>query len=133
MDNKSLKKVAEILVLCGYAAQYKLPSIKHKYIWRKPRKGPQYQEHLNPFADTYVGHMQAFALEDWLICTHESLWKRSALIPLAHGDVPAHQWRLDRIEWCIKQLVERDEDEAKDRREDFRLSQQLDQGLESQE
>lgn len=94
------KKAAEILVECGYAychrecrddkyeGQYKINKLTNKswYV-------------VEPFSDTLEGRRQADAIEQYLYDHRYNLWSRSL------GDesnaTTQHQWRLDRIKWCL--------------------------------
>ena len=100
----TLEKCAEILVACGYAEKIHEPVIPsdirlhvNNFIGNQP---------VNPFVDTLEGRRQADAIEDWLILFHTTLWKEASS---GKADVTAphhnHQWRLDRIEWCIQEEV----------------------------
>lgn len=107
------RKAAEVLVKCGFADSY----LKH-YSSDVPEWGDgwyifmpdQYPEILVDYtADTLEGRRQADALEDYFDDLHldEYLmcqWERSAdnIDQVAN----LHQWRIDRITWCLDNTEE---------------------------
>ena len=111
----SLKKCAEILVECRYAQGYYL--YHDRWFWQEqdPSKMTPYLQNpyqrCNPFADTLEGRRQADAIEDWFRTpTNDkanSIWRSSGYEAFDHND-KHHQWRLDRIKWCVEQLEKDD-------------------------
>ena len=101
----TLEKCAEILVGRGYAdmpVEGKFSNtlevnnrleVRHLSMWEK----------INPFADTIEGRRQADAVEDWLWEFHIDMWMDAS----ARVQRPPnkHQWRLDRIRWCVQELI----------------------------
>jgi hypothetical protein len=107
-----LKKAAEILVECGYADA--INEKRPMTVRRNLPIGEDYyplQVECDPFADTLEGHRQANAIEDWLFDDsspelykrHYNLWHESSDLSVTKS---RHQWRLDRIKWCLEQLAE---------------------------
>lgn len=104
--NKQLQKCAVILVGSGYAIDKKTRTwspnvlIEHKNI----------EDELvwwvcEPFSDSLEGRRQADAIEDWLRSPRMShYWDKSGSQLFDHKD-NHHQWRLDRIKWCIEELI----------------------------
>jgi len=102
-----MKKAAEILVECGYADSYLID--KREHLQHNPPitmvihdtvvDGIRFE--CDPFSDTLEGRRQADVIEDWLNNNNQSMWLTSGIkIKLPKG----HQWRLDRIKWCLEQL-----------------------------
>lgn len=100
------KKAAEILVKCGYA-DYKTDN--GNYIcWRDPEIDDT-MEAVQIFSNTLEGRRQADTIEDWLD-NHKtfsdvdglSIWDVSAMKIIRESSY--HQWRLDRIKWCLEEL-----------------------------
>ena len=106
------KKAAEILVECGYAKQYPPPDAPMEVKmgmdtrWKLAFivKADGCIIRVDHFIDSYHGHMQAFALEDWLVVNHKKLWLLS-MNEFGFDDRPKHQWRLGRIKWCLGKLI----------------------------
>ena len=103
-----MNKAAEILVECGYGESSLCKDLAHSHIRVKDESfgsATGYRgEAVQPFADTLEGRRQADAIEDWLDNTskHFELWDKSAgWCKPTNGN---HQWRLDRIKWCLEQL-----------------------------
>lgn len=68
--------------------------------------GVMWAEKINPFLDTLESIHQAHALEDWLYSNHYlKLWKKSKLDTFDYNAKSLHQWRLDRIRYCIEQII----------------------------
>lgn len=110
--DKVLKKAAEILVECGDAKNisthfYYMPKDDSVYVdLRKPDPfDDSAQQEVRPFADTLEGRRQADAIEDWLNQFETQLLDHSALV-VEDESGSQHQWRLDRIKWCLEQLGE---------------------------
>ena len=111
METDITKKAAEILIKCGYAmtSTYydSCAEVQHHAKF-------EVDKHIDPFADTLEGRRQADALEDWLKdrSVYEDnhggfqIWEKSKIeLPRPAGK-SQHQWRLDRIKWCLEQLCE---------------------------
>ena len=98
-----LQKAAEILVECGYADKLGYMENGNAEVIRT-----KLFHHVEPFADTLEGRRQADAIEDWLwerylkIHTEGDLWGESINI---EQESTKHQWRLDRIKWCLEELI----------------------------
>ena len=103
----TLQKCAEILVKCGYAKSAGHTWDKEGWangfevftIKDDERNCLSGREACNPFADTLEGRRQADAIEDWLMFEYSGMWC-SGVTTLGN-----HQWRLDRIKWCIEELI----------------------------
>ena len=60
---------------------------------------------MKKYADTLEGRRQADAIEDWLCNNYEKLWEQASDDDLIlDHDITHHQWRLDRIKWCVEEL-----------------------------
>ena len=93
-----LQKCAEILVGCGYAEMIPKESHMGFTLWMGSKE-------VNPFADTLEGRRQADAIEDWLRENKPvKLWKESGYHCFIN-EGGNYQWRLDRIKWCIQELI----------------------------
>ena len=106
----TLEKCAEILVECGKAIRWRNP-VDPKFtgiimvLTEADVDGDygEFNEWCNPFADTLEGRRQADAIESYLIQTN---FHREFNVLTAKPEVADfHQWRLDRIKWCIEQLI----------------------------
>lgn len=84
------EKAAEILVKCGYS------DTESGY-----RTTQMIVVELNPFADTLEGRRQADYIENWLSYFHTEMWLGDQHIARENN----HQWRLDRIKWCLQELI----------------------------
>ena len=103
-----LQKAAEILVECGYA-DYKTDN--NNYVcWREPEIDNT-MEAVKPFSDTLEGRRQADAIEDWLTINKHSLYQNSEYeaespkLPYSKFGCFWYQHRLNRIKWCLEELV----------------------------
>jgi hypothetical protein len=104
--DKVLKKAAEILVECGYAARQLDGSLCSTDVEFVSIDGSDDSiVRADPFADTLQGRRQADAIEDWLVKNNKLLW-RNSMSCFGFDDRPKHQWRLDRIKWCLEKLGE---------------------------
>mgnify|MGYP000698605127 CR=1 FL=1 len=107
----TLEKCAEILVESGYAYGItRISSIPLTVTRKDEPKGESMFAEVNPFADTLEGRRQADEIEDWLKSDISrprfTVWVESGKTnDVSMGD-NCHQWRLDRIKWCIEQLLE---------------------------
>ena len=63
-----------------------------------------FDSRLDPFAESQDGYEEAFALEDHLISVHRNLWAASSKA-IARSRQGNHNWRVRRIYWCFKQLL----------------------------
>jgi len=103
LDPKTLKKAAEILVECGYA-DYKTDSSNY-ICWRDPAIDDTI-EAVQYFSDNLEGRRQADAIEFHFEfnapTSNLDLWLESKVI--TQGMNTPHQWRLDRIKWCLEEL-----------------------------
>ena len=101
-----LQKAAEILVECGYAydwrTQYSLPVAGSERQFLQVNKNQAYAVAVCFDEDTLEGRRQADAIENWLRDNHRELWHKTVVNNLP--EAPYHQWRLDRIKWCLKEL-----------------------------
>jgi hypothetical protein len=93
---------AELLVECGYAGMTQGNQLLTNSL-EEPR-----EQIIDPFADTLAGRRQANALEDWLSHTPEinKIWAKSEHRQDCYSN---HQWRLDRIKWCIEAIKQVEE------------------------
>ena len=103
----TLEKCAEILVAVEYA-QYEWINLHGRQAVEKYSTGASYL--CDPFADTLEGRRQADAIEDYLICKKGSLiWavSQNAKANMCQDkDLNSnHKWRLDRIKWCLEELI----------------------------
>ena len=121
--NNPLKKAAEILVECGYADYIGTwrganrddntdTDEWHRLEWHFRGKGKDMHVHkspeiVNPFADTIEGIHQAHAIEDYLYKNKHDLWTH--LSSGKSSPASQHQWRLNKIRWCLEELGEADE------------------------
>ena len=92
------KKAAEILVECGYGSA--CPDIEGVYV-----KKNNFVRTVLPFTDTLEGRRQAYAIEDWLALN--GIWRKSFKAVHVDMKISGHQWRLDRIKWCLEKLSNR--------------------------
>ncbi|MCK4706282.1 MAG: hypothetical protein KAT90_12430 [Gammaproteobacteria bacterium] len=111
------KKAAEILIEAGAIEAQRgdigffikcSPSHKRLIKWVETEKIERF---IEAFADTLEGRRQADAIEDWLCNNKSDLWSAiskpdSELYEMKGYITSAHQWRLDRIKWCLEQLTE---------------------------
>jgi len=100
-----LQKCAEILVECGYA--YECYERENKGWLIQHEKGMRMAYPVNPYMDSLECRRQADAIEDWLYKNKPELFMQSADKKVNDKDIQdsAHQWRLDRIKWCIQELI----------------------------
>jgi len=106
------KKTAEILVEAG------------RYVYREYEGGvwllsvcdPDWPSQsgyrsciLDPFKHTIDGINQAHIIEDWLLDKHIKLFTVKACMAVSSNN-NAHQWRLERIKWCLEQLADAEND-----------------------
>ena len=101
-----LEKCAEILVECGYADI----AYGERLVWIAPEID-HITDMCNPFADTLEGRRQADSIEDWLGNKRDDLWfsffSDKELYEKKGFVTSGHKWRLDRIKYCIQQLIKR--------------------------
>jgi len=97
------KIAAGILVECGYAMYSKDMG---KFLWWERGTMLSYDnwsELCEPFSDTLSGRRQLDAIEDWICANHMTMY-----IGDSASHVPSnsnyHQWRMDRVRWCLEQL-----------------------------
>ena len=101
------KKAAEILIKCGYANDTTEEGdlYSRAYMQEGEYIRAKYSV-LELFADTLEGRRQDDAIEEYLVCNYVShknnLWSDSK-IETARNQ-PQHQWRLDRIKYCLEEL-----------------------------
>ncbi len=94
--------VASILVESGYADDINKDHTAHAHPCGRNGDDIDWEFRLiEPYADTLEGRRQADAIEDWL--DGGCLWNLSKDKVEQYSN---HQWRLDRIRWCIEQLQE---------------------------
>ena len=111
LTEQGLKKVAEILVECGYAIdvfEFEYQGVMHCDTVRIkdeswPSKDNIRLQKVEVLSDTLEGRRQADAIEDWLVQNHKQLWL-SSMNQFGFDDRPKHQWRLDRIKWCLEAM-----------------------------
>ena len=103
-----LQKCAQILVDSGYVDG----TIDYRYSkpWIENRPDSMLHQMIDPFEDTLEGRRQADAIEDWLYLKKGSLlWPASEAATAnicQDKDLNSnHKWRLDRIKWCIQELI----------------------------
>lgn len=100
------KKAAEILVECGYAVSINRPIVETIWITEELSGS---DECVNPFFDCIYGRRQADAIENWLYDFKYELWADKACEAVTLVNVKClHKWRLDRIKWCLKELIKND-------------------------
>ena len=99
-----LEKCAEILVASKYA-QYEWINLHGRQAIEKYSNGGAYL--CEPFEDTLEGRRQADAIEDWLWNNEIRLWGDSAFEVAGKRTMPQHQWRLNRIKWCIQESLKK--------------------------
>ena len=113
MDSSISKKCAEILVEAGYADGYldlnegRGNTPLYHLVWTSSdRCTINGNEDISVFADTLEGRRQADAIENYLVLEHYGLWFASKQIENNKTPVlPRRKWRLDRIKWCIQELI----------------------------
>ena len=116
-----LEKCAEILVESGYEGAEWVTKLEHiVWICKDDRDLDGLKVEVQVFCDTLEGRRQADAIEDWLLKEENELWHISGGEICSGDDYKpnSHQWRLDRIKWCIQQLrsdktIHQQENEAK--------------------
>ena len=100
-----LQKCAEILVDCGYGDKLGFMENGNAEVIQS-----NLFKHVEPFSDTLEGRRQADAIEDWLWFNENTLYSKSFHVidePLIYESLKTqHKWRLDRIKWCILELIE---------------------------
>jgi len=102
-----LQKAAEILVQYRYAEALRTHNNKFKLsvpqlMWYVSETDNMY-EIVNLFIDTLESRKQADAIEDYLWDKETILWRISMdMVDLRSNN---NQWRLDRIEWCLEELI----------------------------
>lgn len=96
----TLETCAKILVECGYAEAF-VPAALQTTTTLTPS-----MEHVQWDSDTLEGRRQADAIEDYLAHTDGYIvyWADSAIMIRNKDCGSEHQWRLDRISWCIEQV-----------------------------
>ena len=108
-------KIAEILVSSGYAEnifEYEgevFPDIVHIKDKDWPSQNNTRSQKVEPFKDTLEGRRQADAIEDWLMLKEYLLYQngyKEADFPSKKDGSYWHQFRLNRIKWCLEQLTE---------------------------
>jgi hypothetical protein len=101
-----LEKAAEILVLSGYADY---ASENSNYICWHDAIVDNTMEAVQLFSDSIEGRRQADAIEDWLGNKHPKLWFKGLTDKALYRQIgyitSANQWRLDRIKYCIGELI----------------------------
>lgn len=111
MTDNTDKLMAEALVECGHAKSFGnegwliMDGHNNKY------NRTDYEQAITPFTDTLEGRRQADALEDWLLRDDRQLMAESNFHVSGYENdgctyKSCHQWRLDRIKYCFKQLGE---------------------------
>jgi len=98
-----LQKCAEILVECGSGIKIEYIKCSDEY-WVLDTE-EKYWNLVNPFADTLIGRRQADAIEDWLVDSPNYLLYLKDSVNTVNSNKNHHQWRLDRIKWCIQELI----------------------------
>ena len=112
-----MKKYAEILVVCGYGDYSFAYDDKGKCLGVWHNAALYYYDRtidslVAPFADTLEARRQADAIEDWLwqryYKNHQEpdIWSMSMNHVENKLGLSRHQWRLDRIKWCVESLDE---------------------------
>ena len=96
------EKAARILVECGYATKISIVAEERR---TRIVNHLGITEICNPYVDTIESIHQAHAIEDWLsIMNNDELWLVESIKNVSDNDKGQHQWRLRRIEWCLKQI-----------------------------
>ena len=104
MEDRILEKAAEILDVCGYAEF----AIKEKGIILVKYDEVPYPESVDPFYSGNNTHReclarrQADAVERWLVANELSLWNT---FYRENESAVGHEYRLDRIKWCLEKLT----------------------------
>lgn len=104
-----IKKAAEILVECGYADKwdYREPDTWIHYCQRITQEHWRLIQFTN---DTLEGRRQADAIEDWLYINAMVTWFESVKYQGKRlTNKTLHQSRIDRIKWCLEQLIKTEE------------------------
>lgn len=108
------KRIAEALVECHYAKEFKLNEITGQ--WMVSHQANSINEDYDLYypvcfdQDTLEGRRQADALEDWLTLNHYPLWNRSELDaespekPYSENGAFWYQHRRNKLKWCFEQL-----------------------------
>ncbi len=123
-DSKILKKCAWILVEAEYACAYqaiKLPA-GGVISWGVLGDNIFYEdvdEEVNPFKNTLIGRQQLDSIENWLYLKNP-LYKNNKSLIISSEDIflfsnneegfrkNRHDWRSERIFWCIEELCKED-------------------------
>ena len=104
-----LEKCAEILVKCKYADWYSgghdIISKTEYWLGYYAPEIDHIQVPIQVFADTLEGIKQLNTIENYLHSTVnlKGLWLRS-MMHFGFNYEDCHQWRKDRIGWCIEEL-----------------------------
>ena len=105
--NELEKCAAEILVECGYAETITevegIVIVKYGELQIYPETIDPYYSGDNTHREC-ISRRQADAVEDWLFNRYKELWTESVL-HCGDGRKDLHLWRLDRIKWCIQELI----------------------------
>jgi hypothetical protein len=106
-NNKLLQKAAEILVESKYA----IHSTEHTHIVLVKYEHGLFPESVDPFYsgdNTHrecIARRQADAIEDWLKEFEGKLWGSSYSSTIFDSVITKnHQWRLNRIKYCLEEL-----------------------------
>ena len=104
-----LQKAAEILVECGYAARLSVDGFVRVRDSSWGSESGLRGEKVDPFADILEGRRQADAIEDYLEVNYGNLWNIKSILRNQDEGGCQHQWRLNRIKWCLQQLGDKNE------------------------
>lgn len=107
--NNILQKCAEILCLpeCGYSKEAPKGTRDYGFVCVKDNNWPSVSGYryvtVNPFVNAMDSREQADAIEDYLRDNERELWHKTVVNnPIS---TPSYKWRLDRIKWCIEELI----------------------------
>lgn len=107
-----LQKAAEILVECKYCDTFEID--KREHLQHNPLINliifdsdlDNIRIECNPFVNMLESRKQADTIEDWLRHERATLYFNSAdevgFNPKSNKS--HHQWRLDRIKWCLQEM-----------------------------
>ncbi len=110
------KKIAEILVRCGYAETLRTHEHGEELdepmlMWYCPELDNIYED-VDLSGDSLESRQLMDAMEDWFDVQPstdercESLWEKSGRCVMSYIPPKNFYWRQERIDWCLEQLDE---------------------------
>jgi len=124
MTKNELEIVADILVEMGYAEEYQefkggtvskssenydtwfvIYKNSYGYTDKQSTEDPIKSERVDIISNTLKSRMQLDIVEDWLYNNNRKLYERNIWNIRIKDYNSHHQWRKDRILWCISRLT----------------------------